>query len=162
MNIDQPALASPGTSRRKVLGVAAAAGAAGLIGGCGGGSGNGGEDAPAASSTGTSPPDGSSAPPATGSGEALAKTADVPVGGGLILAGPKVVLTQPSAGEFKAFSAVCTHMACTVSGISGDRITCPCHGSSFSIANGSPRGGPARSPLKAVSVKVEGDSIVST
>ena len=101
----------------------------------------------------------SSAPPAAG-GEALTRTADVPVGSGVILADVKVVVTQPTAGEFKAFSSTCTHMSCQLSGFAGDRITCPCHGSSFSISDGSPAGGPARSPLKAIAVEVDGSNVV--
>jgi Rieske Fe-S protein len=78
----------------------------------------------------------------------------------VIIASEKVVVTQPTAGEFKAFSSICTHQSCPVSGVDGGRITCQCHASSFSIADGSPQGGPARSPLPEVAVKVEGDEVV--
>ena len=50
--------------------------------------------------------------PAAPAGNAIAKTADVPVGSGLIV--DKVVVTQPTAGVFKGFSATCTHAGCTV------------------------------------------------
>jgi Rieske Fe-S protein len=78
----------------------------------------------------------------------------------VINADAKVVVTQPTAGEFKAFSSTCTHMGCQVTGISGGHITCPCHGSSYSIADGSVQGGPAPRPLPKVAIKVEGDEVV--
>ncbi len=90
---------------------------------------------------------------------ALASTADIPVGGGKILAAQKLVVTQPKAGTFKAFSNVCTHQGCAVSSISDGTIICPCHGSTFDIADGSVVDGPARSPLAAKKIKVSGKSI---
>ena len=90
----------------------------------------------------------------------LASASDVPVGGGTILADKKIVITQPRAGSFKAFTAVCTHQGCTVSSVSGGTINCPCHGSRFSVTNGSVVQGPAPSPLTPVSIKVHGTAIV--
>jgi Rieske Fe-S protein len=78
----------------------------------------------------------------------------------VILKDDKVVVTQPTAGEFKAFSSTCTHLSCQVTGISDGRITCPCHGSSYSIADGSVQGGPAPRPLPKVAIKVAGDEVV--
>ncbi|GIH08630.1 iron-sulfur protein [Rhizocola hellebori] len=92
------------------------------------------------------------APPA--GAPALAKVADIPVGGGKVFADRKVVLTQPSAGVIKAFSAVCTHQGCTVEGVSGGTINCPCHGSAFKVADGSVAAGPAKRALPAVAVTV--------
>ena len=148
-------------SRRCVLTMVAGAGAAGILTACGGGGGND-EASPAASTGESSTPAGSTEQGETsaGGGQALAATADVPVGGGVILADEKVVVTQPTAGDFKAFSSTCTHQSCTVSGVADGRISCMCHSSSFSIDDGSPKGGPARSPLPEVAIKVEGDSIV--
>ena len=91
---------------------------------------------------------------------ALALTSEVPVGGGKILADKKIVITQPRAGSFEAFTAVCTHQGCIVSSVSGGTINCPCHGSKFSVTNGSVVTGPAPSPLAPVSIKVQGTSIV--
>jgi Rieske Fe-S protein len=90
----------------------------------------------------------------------LARTADIPVGGGRILTDKKVVITQPKAGSFAAFTAVCTHQGCTVGSVAGGTINCPCHGSKFSIANGSVVNGPATSPLAPVPIKVQGTSII--
>jgi nitrite reductase/ring-hydroxylating ferredoxin subunit len=102
----------------------------------------------------------SSPQPASGQPPSLALTSDVPVGGGKILADKKIVITQPRAGSFEAFAAVCTHQGCTVSGVSGGTINCPCHGSKFSITNGSVVTGPAASALAPVGIKVQGTSIV--
>jgi Rieske Fe-S protein len=102
----------------------------------------------------------SSPQPASAQPPSLALTSDVPAGGGKILADKKIVITQPRAGSFQAFTAICTHQGCTVSSVSGGTINCPCHGSKFSITNGSVVAGPAPSPLTPVSIKVQGTSIV--
>jgi Rieske Fe-S protein len=102
----------------------------------------------------------SSPQPGSGQTPSLALVSDVPAGGGKILADKKIVITQPRAGSFQAFTAVCTHLGCTVSSVSGGTINCPCHGSRFSISNGSVVAGPAPSALAPVSIKVQGTSIV--
>jgi Rieske Fe-S protein len=91
---------------------------------------------------------------------ALATTSEVPEGGGKIIDGKNIVVTQPQSGTFKAFNAVCTHQGCIVNQISDGTIDCPCHGSKFSIKDGSVVNGPATSPLASVAIKVEGTSIV--
>jgi len=98
-----------------------------------------------------------SAAPAAG---ALATTAEVPEGGGKIIDGKNIVITQPQAGSFKAFTAICTHQGCIVNSVADGTIDCPCHGSKFSIKDGSVVNGPATSPLAPVAIKVEGASIV--
>jgi Rieske Fe-S protein len=175
----EPGVSAP--SRRTLLACTGAACAA-VLAGCARGSASNGEMAasqPAmGNSTATVPADwGSGAvaalggSPAQAQGQsspvqaqsqppALATTSDVPVGGGKILGKQKIVITQPRAGSFAAFTAVCTHQGCTVSTVSDGTIDCPCHGSKFSITNGSVVGGPAPSPLTAVSIKVHGTSIV--
>ena len=90
---------------------------------------------------------------------ALASTSEIPVGGGKVFAAEKVVVTQPSAGKFKAFSAVCTHQQCIVDRVSNGTIDCPCHGSEFSVQNGSVVAGPAPSPLPEKSINVAGGKI---
>jgi Rieske Fe-S protein len=92
-------------------------------------------------------------------GSALATTSEIPVGSGKIFTSEKVVVTQPNSGDFKAFSAVCTHMGCIVSTISNGTIDCPCHGSQYSISTGAVVGGPAPSPLAAQTIKVTGSNI---
>jgi nitrite reductase/ring-hydroxylating ferredoxin subunit len=146
------------SSRRTVLACAGAACAAVLAGCSTYNSNNGGVAGSQPAQPATSP----AAPAGSGSGAAaaLASTSDVPVGGGKILTDKKIVLTQPKAGEFHGFSAVCTHAGCTVGSVSGGTIDCPCHGSKFSITDGAVVNGPATSPLPPVSVKVQGTSIV--
>jgi Rieske Fe-S protein len=91
--------------------------------------------------------------------KALTTKGDVPVGSGKIFAGQGVVVTQPTAGEFKAFSAICTHQGCPVTSVDGGTINCSCHGSKFSIEDGSVKTGPASKPLVAKDVTVDGDTI---
>ncbi len=93
-----------------------------------------------------------------GSNGPLAAKSDVPVGGGTIFGDAGVVVTQPAEGEFKAFSSVCTHQGCQVTEVT-ETINCPCHGSRFSLEDGSPVGGPAPSPLEEMQIDVEGDQI---
>ena len=90
---------------------------------------------------------------------ALGPTSDVPVGGGKIYTAEKVVVTQPTKGQFKAFSAVCTHQGCVVAKIEGKDIDCTCHGSKFSITDGSVVSGPAKAPLDEVHVSTDGGQI---
>ena len=156
-------------SRRQVLRVAAVSGAgAALLVACGG-------DDPATDTSdaggSTSTPEGTSSPaePSDGAGDesgddaggsGLVATADVPVKGGVVLDDKKIVVTQPASGEFKAFTAVCTHQQCTVASVRSNTITCPCHGSTYSALDGSVKGGPATNPLQAIPVAVEGDQVV--
>ena len=83
----------------------------------------------------------------------------MPVGGCFVNADAKVVVTQPTEGDFKAFSAVCTHQGCLVESSSDGEIPCPCHGSRFSLEDGSPVSGPATAALAPVEISVDGDSI---
>jgi nitrite reductase/ring-hydroxylating ferredoxin subunit len=108
----------------------------------------------ATTTTGAAPASpGAPAPPAN----AIAKTADVPVGSGVIV--DDVVVTQASAGVFKGFSSTCTHAGCTVAEVADGTINCPCHGSKFNL-DGTVANGPATKPLEAKTVTVQGDSIV--
>lgn len=85
---------------------------------------------------------------------ALVKVSAVPVGGGVVLNGDDIVVTQPSSGTFRGFSDSCTHRGCDVGSVSGGNIVCPCHGSTFSVVDGSVTRGPATKPLSSRSVTV--------
>ena len=87
--------------------------------------------------------------------------ADVPVGGGVVVKDAKVVVTQPTKGQFKAFSAVCTHQGCLVTSVADGTIVCNCHGSKFSAEDGSVVSPPAEAPLEEQSIKVEGGQITT-
>jgi len=152
-------------TRRTLLRGTAIVGIAGLSGvglaACGGdegttAGGTGSSVAPTSAAP-TSPP--ASEPAGGAGGGGLATTSEIPVGGGKIFEAEKVVVTQPTAGDFKAFTAVCTHMGCTVNAVSAGVISCPCHGSKYSATDGSVTGGPAPRPLAAKTVTVSGEDI---
>ncbi|MGW2226249.1 Rieske (2Fe-2S) protein [Streptomyces formicae] len=153
------------TSRRAVI----AAGAGALAAGCTKYGDEGAQPEPSdtapssASPSGSAPGGKSSAPGAEKStppaGPELAKTSDIPVGGGKVFKDEKVVVTQPERGDFRAFSAVCTHQGCTVSEVAGGTINCPCHGSKYRVADASVAGGPAPRPLPPQKITVSGNSI---
>jgi Rieske Fe-S protein len=92
-------------------------------------------------------------------GSVLAKATEIPVGGGKVFADQKIVVTQPQQGEFKAFSAVCTHQGCTVDTVKDGTIDCPCHGSQFKIADGAVANGPATKPLPPTKITVSAGQI---
>jgi Rieske Fe-S protein len=95
------------------------------------------------------------------SGTVLTTTSEVPVGGGVILAKEGLVVTQPEQGTFKAFSSKCTHQGCEVTKVTEGTIDCPCHGSKFSISDGSVQAGPASSALPETKVSVDGQDITT-
>ncbi|HEY5135850.1 MAG TPA: Rieske (2Fe-2S) protein [Candidatus Nanopelagicales bacterium] len=149
-------------SRRRVLvtgGVVAAAAA--VTAACGSSSGGSAGSAAATSNPAgaSSPAGGSTAAASSPAAGVTVATSAVPVGGGTILADQKIVVTQPTAGSYKAFTAVCTHQGCTVASVANGTITCPCHGSTFSAADGSVQAGPAPAPLASIPVTVSGTTI---
>lgn len=134
-------------TRRHVIGGAAVAGVGvPLLAACGSGE-----------STASDNGDGGAA--ATGP-QKLGAASEVAVGGGKIYPDANVVVTQPTAGTYVGLSATCTHQGCQVSTVSGGTINCACHGSKFSIKDGSVVQGPASMPLEKVTVKVQGADLV--
>ncbi len=148
------------TSRRAVLASACAACTAALAGCARYGTSNGLAGSPATPAATTPSAGGAASSAGTSASAALASTTDIPVGGGKVLTAQKIVITQPQAGSFHAFTAICTHQGCIVNSVSGGTIDCPCHGSKYSALNGSVVNGPATLPLAAVSIKGQGTSIV--
>jgi Rieske Fe-S protein len=135
------------TTRRGALAGIGVVGVAAAVAACGGGSGG-------TSGSGSSGSGGSS-----GSSTALGTTSEIPVGGGKIFTSEKVVVTQPTKGEFKGFSAICTHMGCTVDKVADGTIDCPCHGSKYSVTDAHVVHGPAPKPLPAKNIKVANGKI---
>ncbi len=146
---------TPNLDRRAILKTAAVVAAAGTtavgLAACSG-------------STDGNPPAGTTATPSPAAGTApgtvLGAATDVPVGGGKIFTAQKVVVTCPSAGTYKAFSAICTHRGCEVNSVKDGVIACPCHGSQFNIADGSVKNGPAATALPAVTVTARDGQLV--
>ena len=148
--------ARPEVTRRGVIRTAAVSGVAlPLLAACGAETAGPGGDVSTDTGSGAAP-DGST----EGGGGGLVPTSEVPVGGGVVLGKDGVVVTQPTEGEFVAFTAVCTHQGCTVGSVADGTIICPCHGSRFSAEDGSVVTGPASAPLDEVAVSVKGDQVV--
>lgn len=141
------------TTRRAVLAGAAGVTAVTVLAACGDDDSDGG-------SAGSNGSGGTGSTAGAAAGGVLATKADIPVGGGKIFAdGGGVVVTQPTSGQFKAFSSICTHQQCVVSEVTGGSIHCKCHGSAFSAADGSVTNGPATKGLPEKQLKIDGDNI---
>ncbi|MBZ5498421.1 MAG: Rieske 2Fe-2S domain-containing protein [Acidobacteriia bacterium] len=70
------------------------------------------------------------------------------------------LLIQTPAGEYRAFSAVCTHLDCTVQYSTDEKlIWCACHNGRYDLTGKNISGPPPR-PLEAFTVNVRGDEIV--
>ncbi|WP_431889579.1 Rieske (2Fe-2S) protein [Nocardiopsis alba] len=125
-------------SRRRLLGTAGAAAAVTAVSACG------------------DPPD----PQEIRRGHVVGQVDEVPEGGGAVFSQSKLVVTQPEKGEYKAFSASCTHGGCTVQEVEDEVIRCLCHGSEFDITSGEPVTGPAQEPLEPFTVTIDGEDII--
>jgi Rieske Fe-S protein len=135
-------------TRRTLGGLAAAGAGLPLLAACGGNNPDSANDS-----------NGKSTDTSHTSGEQVTPTSAITVGGGQIFADQEVVVTQPTAGEFKCFTAICSHQGCLVSGVADGTINCDCHGSKYSIENGDVEEGPATFPLAEVPITVSGDEI---
>ncbi|GAA1685531.1 QcrA and Rieske domain-containing protein [Fodinicola feengrottensis] len=147
-------------SRRKMLAsTAVAVGGTAVLAACGS-SPTAGTATPTAGSGTSAPAAGATSAPAGGA--VLAKLSDVPVGQAISSKdddGKPICIAQPTAGTAVAFSAICTHMGCTVAP-AGKQLNCPCHGSQYDAFTGKVLAGPAPKPLPAVDVHVAGGNVV--
>ncbi|MER7186788.1 Rieske (2Fe-2S) protein [Streptomyces hyaluromycini] len=159
-----PLTPSAGPGRRTVMAAAGAAGLAAALTACGSSD----DGSSSTTTTNNNAGGGSTTQDSNGSaggstaaagGTALAKTTDIPEGGGTIYKDQAVVVTQPASGTYKAFSTKCPHAGCAVTSIANGEIVCPCHGSKFAIADGSVKQGPATTGLTAANITVSGDQI---
>jgi nitrite reductase/ring-hydroxylating ferredoxin subunit len=179
---DSPTDACP--ARRTVLRAAGVVGAGGVgaaaLAACGGSTTPAGPAAAAASpSTGAATSSGSasasgaatssggttSSAAAAGAGGISVPVADIPVGGGKAFpdATPPYVVTQATAGQFKAFDGTCTHQGCSVTKVRDGHIVCPCHNSMFDLATGAPTAAsPAKKPLAGRTATLNGSAVVIT
>jgi Rieske Fe-S protein len=176
MTAFEPVLEASGATRRSVLraaGVVALAGAGvAPLAGCAAESTSGAPSTtpsePATSEPASPSPtaEATSAKPSASKAQApkgpSVATSKVPVGGGVILADADYVVTQPSKGSYKAFSKICTHQGCPVAEVRDGVIHCNCHGSEYSIKDGSVTKPPAPKPLAEAKTKVfEGEVYVT-
>ena len=145
-------------SRRIVFTGLGSLGVAAALAGCGTTQASGTQSS-APTSGGSTGSSGASGAGTGSTGTVLATTAEIPVGGGLILSDQRIVITQPTAGTFDAFSAVCTHQGNIVTSVANGTITCAFHGSTYSASSGHVTGGPAPSALPSVAIKIKGGSI---
>lgn len=91
----------------------------------------------------------------------LGASDEVPVGGAKLYREQRIIVSCPAKGEYKAFSAQCTHAGCVLDKIEKDEGNCPCHGSRFDVTTGEVLQGPATVPLPAIPVTVEGGKLVA-
>jgi Rieske Fe-S protein len=148
---------------RRTLGLAAGAGVP-LLAACGSddpetATDPGGSSSAPSGSTSASPTDAPTSSSSAAGGEPLTEASAIDVGGGQIFQDQEVVVTQPTEGEFRCFTAICSHQGCLVSSVSDGTINCDCHGSQFSIEDGEVEEGPATFALAEVPITVSGDSI---
>ena len=151
---------SPHLNRRTLLGCAALYGVAGpILSAC---SSDRAEEGATGDGTGSGTPGDQTSSDGNG-GQAtggLVAAADVPVGGGVALVDQRIVVVQPTEGEFKAYSGSCTHQGRTIDKVEDGAMVCPLHGSRFAVEDGSVEQGPATSPLPEVQVRVRDGQVV--
>src|SRR5512141_1604368 len=153
---DHPRAVSAGISRRPVLFAGLASAATTVVAACSSSDGTKSSAAPADGSPSASSSGGSA-------GDSIVDVSAVPVGGAVAAKGADgkpIIVAQPKKGDIVAFTAICTHMGCTVAP-SGAQLKCPCHGSVYDAFTGKNVSGPAPAPLASVPVSVSGDKVIS-
>lgn len=141
-------------ARREVLAIATAAGATVALSAC--------ASEPDAAQT-TFPSATVDEAPAELAGEILLGPAsEVMVGSGnkfMVDETLTILVTQPKAGDFRGFSATCTHSGCIVTGVRDGEIACGCHGARFDVATGAVLAGPARTALGRINIELRGEEL---
>lgn len=135
------------SSRRGLLCGAFGVSAAAVLAACGS------ETTPPVSDPATQNPPAPGGSGTPGGGAALAKVADIPVGGGIVAG--RLVLVQPVKDQVLAFDRACPHKGTQLPEPKDGTITCPSHGSQFKAADGSLAKGPAAKGLTSVPVTVK-------
>jgi Rieske Fe-S protein len=123
----------------------------------------GGSSSGSSGASNTAAAGGNSATNGAAGSRSLAQLSTIPVGGAIAAKGSDgkpIVVAQPEAGKVVAFSAICTHMGCTVQP-NAKKLVCPCHGSQFDAFTGAVLKGPAPAALASVTVKVDGANVVA-
>ena len=125
----------------------------------------GGTSRPSVAPTLPRPTTGSKAESST-KGTYIGLASDVPVGGAGQFTDPAqgvpAYVVRPSKNSFVGFSAICTHMGCTVGFYEPAlQFRCPCHGSVFSAVTGEVVQGPATVPLPSIPIAESGGDLLA-
>ncbi len=92
----------------------------------------------------------------------IAATTDLPSGKmiGSENSGKEILLANLN-GKYYAIGDICTHAGCKLSEgtLNGEKVRCPCHGSTFDIRTGKVLRGPAENPEPSFNLRIEGDQI---
>ena len=114
-----------------------------------------------ASDSGSDAGDGANGDAAGSSDQGIVALAKVPVGEAVSakIDGEPAIVAQPTAGTAAAFSAICTHMGCTVKP-KGKELHCPCHGSVYNASTGEVISGPAPRALPKIAVHVANGEVM--
>ncbi|HEX7475179.1 MAG TPA: non-heme iron oxygenase ferredoxin subunit [Dehalococcoidales bacterium] len=93
----------------------------------------------------------------------IAATKDVPAGQmlGIEHQDQSIVVANVD-GKFYAIGNICTHMECMLSDgiLTGEKVECPCHGSTFDVRTGAVLKGPADEPEPVFKLTIEGEQIL--
>ena len=75
--------------------------------------------------------------------------------------GDRTIVLLNVAGDLLAVDDECTHQGCSLSDgeLSGEELSCPCHGSVYNVRTGEVLQGPARTPIPKYPLSVEGETV---
>jgi Rieske Fe-S protein len=72
-----------------------------------------------------------------------------------------VLVAHTGQDAYAAFTSICTHQACEITGLAGQLFVCPCHGSEYDFA-GRVVLGPAPSALRQYTAQLSGNQLTIT